>query len=109
MKFEQLRNEFLKEAKARHRELQLKLSEYDTMLSDAMHFLELEKCDAIAMVKTAKIIKGVRQQRRDVKTEIDKLRSTISSMTEGVTKFDKKHYTYRTKIMNNVSNKSLKG
>ena len=109
MKFEQLRNEFLKEAKARHRELQLKQSEYDTMLSDAMHFLELEKCDAIAMVKTAKIIKEVRQQRRDVKTEIDKLKSTMDSMTKGVDKFDKRRYTYRTKIMNGVSNKSLKG
>ena len=103
MKFEQLRQEFLKEAKVRRVELEAEQSKYDLMLSDAMHFLENERCDAVAMVKTAKLIKEIRQKRRKVKVEMEKLQSTTTSMTKGVAKFDKKSYTYRTEIINQIS------
>lgn len=109
MKFEQLRNEFLKEAKIRRRELEAEQSECDMMLSDAMHFLENEICDAVAMVKAAKRIKEIRQKRRKVKIELEKLQSIRDSMTKGMVRFDNKGYTYRTEIMNDISNKSMKG
>ena len=103
MRFEQLRQEFLKEAKVRRVELEAEQSKYDLMLSDAMHFLENEKCDAVTMVKTAKLIKELRQKRRKIKVEMEKLQSTKDSMTKGVSKFDKKNYTYRTEIINIIS------
>lgn len=109
MKFEQLRQEFLKEAKVRRRELEVEQSECDMMLCDAMHFLENERCDAVAMVKAAKRIKEIRQKRRKVKIEMEKLQSIKDSMTKGMAKFDKKTYTYRTEVMNDISNKSMKG
>lgn len=109
MKFEQMCNEFLKEAKVRCVELEAEQSQYDLMLQDAMHFLENEKCDAVAMVKTAKLIKEIRRKRRKVKVEIAKLQSAKDSMTKGVARFDKKSYTYRTEIINNIVNKSMKG
>lgn len=103
MRFEQLRQEFLKAAKIRRAELEVEQSKYDLMLSDAMHFLENEKCDAVSMVKTAKLIKELRQERRKIKVEMEKLQSTKDSMTKGVAKFDKKTYTYRTEIINIIS------
>lgn len=102
MRFEQLRNEFLINAKARRVELEAEQSKYDMMLSDAMHFLENEKCDAVAMVKAAKRIKEIRQKRRKVKVEMEKLQSISHSMTQGMARFDKKSYTYRTEVMDDI-------
>ena len=109
MKFEQMRNEFLKEAKIRQKELVQQQSKYDLMLTDAEHFLENEKCDAVVLVKTAKLIKELRQKRRQIKVELEKLQSARDTMTKGMIRFDNKSYTYRTAIMNSISNKSLKG
>jgi hypothetical protein len=79
------------------------------MLMDAEHFLENEKCDAIVLVKTAKLIKELRQKRRKVKIELEKIQSIRDSMTKGMVRFDNKGYTYRTEIMNDITNKTLKG
>ena len=100
--FEQMRKGFLKEANDRIKELQAEVSKCDLELQDALHFLENEKCDAIAMVKTARKIKEIRMKRRSVKIELDKLHSTIASMTQGVVKFEKKTYTYKTKTMQEI-------
>ena len=102
MKFEELRGEFLKEAKVRQTELQKVQSGYDMMLQDVMHCLENEKCDAVTMVKIAKRIKEVRQKRRKIKVELEKLQSACDLMTTGFTKFDNKYYTYRTEIINDI-------
>lgn len=100
--FEMMRTGFLREIEARRTELYAKVSEYDLMLQDALHFLENEKCDAIAMVQTAKKIKEIRMKRRSAKIELEKLQSVRDSMTKGVVKFDKKTYTYKTKTMQEI-------
>ena len=51
--FEQMRKGFLKEVEVRRAELWTEVSRYDLELQDALHFLENESCDAVAMVKTA--------------------------------------------------------
>ena len=79
------------------------------MLTDAEHFLENEKCDAVVLVKTAKLIKELRQKRRQIKVELEKLQSARDTMTKGMIRFDNKSYTYRTAIMNSILNKNLKG
>lgn len=104
MKFEQLQNEFLQKAKVRRRELELEQSKYDLMVTDIVHFLENEDCDAIAMVKAAKLIKEVTRDRRKTKSELEKLSSVMDTMTKGMAKFDKKRYTYRTTVIDNIFN-----
>ena len=100
--FEQLRKGFLKEAETRRAELWTEVSRYDLELQDALHFLENESCDAVAMVKTAKKIKEIRMKRRSAKIELEKLQSIKDSMTKGVVRFDKKTYTYKTKTMQEI-------
>ena len=100
--FEQMRKGFLKESDDRLKELQAEVSKYDLELQDALHFLENEQCDAVAMVQTAKKIKEIRMKRRSVKIELDKLHSIRHSMTIGITKFDQKTYTYKTKAMQEI-------
>ena len=102
MRFEQLRDEFLKEAKVRRIELEAEQSRYDLMLTDVVHLLENEKCDAVVMVKAAKRIKEITQKRRKVKVEMEKLQSIKDSMTKGMTRFDKKLYTYRTEVVDDI-------
>lgn len=102
MKFEQMRNEFLREVRIRRKELSQQQSEYDLMLMDAEHFLENEKCDAVVLVKTAKLIKDLRQKRRKVKVELEKLQSIRDTITKGMTRFDNKSYTYRTDVINDI-------
>lgn len=107
--FESMRTGFLKEINARHTELSAKISEYDLILQDALHFLENEKCDAIAMVQVAKKIKEIRKARRKAKTEFEKLQSVKDSMTKGVVKFDKKTYAYRTTVISTIKRTHKKG
>lgn len=104
MKFEQLRNEFLKEAKVRRSELESEQSQYDLMVTDIVHFLENENCDAVTMVKAAKLIKEVARDRRKTKSELERLCSVMDTMTKGMAKFDKKRYTYRTTVIDNIFN-----
>lgn len=104
MKFEQLQNEFLQKAKVRRRELELEQSKYDLMVTDIVHFLENEDCDAIAMVKAAKLIKEVTRDRRKTKSELEKLSSVMDTMTKGMVKFDQKKYKYRTTVIDNIFN-----
>lgn len=107
--FEQMRKGFLKEVQVRRTELSAELSEYDMILQDALHFLENERCDAIAMVKVAKQIKEIRVKRRSVKIELEKLQSVCDSMTKGVVRFDNKTYTYRTTAISTIKRIYRKG
>ena len=100
--FEQMRKELLKDISIRRKELETILSGYDLALQDALHFLENEQCDAVAMVKVAKKIKELRMKRRSIKIELEKLQSVTSSITVGVARFDKKTYTYKTKTMQEI-------
>jgi hypothetical protein len=78
--------------------------------------LELEKCDAITMIKIAKELKSVRQKRRVAKEEFTTLQMLRDRLhCGGVNKLCdneavKKHYSYRTdvmkKIVGDVSNES---
>lgn len=102
MKFEQLRDEFLKEAKVRYTELSAEQSRYDLMITDVVHLLENEKCDAVALVKAGKRIKEISQKRRKVKNELEKLQSAKDSLTKGMVKFDNKFYTYRTEVVDDI-------
>ena len=100
--FEQMRKDLLKEAGIRRKELQSVLSGYDMTLQDALHFLENEKLDAVAMVQVAKKIKDMRMRRRAIKIELEKLQSVTDSITKGVARFDNKSYTYRTTAMKSI-------
>lgn len=103
-----LRKVFLKHAQARKVELLQQLSQYDMATSDALHFLENEKCDAVAMVKTAKALKELRAKRRSVKVELDQVVCLLQSVGKrDILKFEgKTNYNYRTDFMNNIRNKN---
>lgn len=101
-----LHQTFIKQARARSNELNAELSHYDSQLQDALHFLENENYDAVAMVKTAKLIKQIRQDRRKVKVEKDQINSLLSVMCKkDLDKFERKTYTYRTDVMKIISTK----
>ena len=46
----ELERSFLTQMKTRKEELSSEISRYDMAISDIMHYLENEKCDAIALV-----------------------------------------------------------
>lgn len=97
--------DFIKQVKEEHKKSYERLSQCDLAINDALHYLELEKCDAVAMVKIAKMIKELRQERRQVKNGIELTQRIISSI--GNPNFldgGKKRYHYRTKIMDDVRN-----
>lgn len=75
---------YVKEITERKNTLDEQLSLVDRKRADIMHLLELEKCDAITMVKAAKKLKEVSRERRVIKEELsvvhhiyDKIRSPI--------------------------------
>ena len=92
------------QAKSRQTELIAELSRHDLMLADAEHYLELEKCDAVDMVRTAKKIKEIRQNRRKVKNELDQINCLIQfEGQKDISKYENnKIYTYRTQIMDDI-------
>lgn len=99
----QLRRDFVEQAIKRGAELSEEISRCDLIISDVMHFLELEKVDAVDMVKAAKIIKETRQIRRVAKIEQDQVHSTLSVLGKNhIEKLEQKKYTYKTKAMDDV-------
>lgn len=98
-----LKQTFLNQAHIRAKELNEKVSEYDLAITDLMHFLELEKCDAVAMVKVAKKLKDLRAERRLVKIEKEQTDCLITTMrNKNLDRFEHKTYTYRTTIMDDL-------
>ena len=102
-----LNKNFIKVAKARKVELTSELSQCDQAIQDALHYLEGEKCDAVSMVKTAKILKELRQKRRVIKVEHDQVIKMLSIVSSaGIEKYEQKtKYHYRTKVMDNIRKK----
>ena len=61
---------YFQEIKERKKHLLGELSIVDQKRDDVLHFLELEKYDAIAMMKAAKKLKVLSKERRIIKEEL---------------------------------------
>lgn len=96
--------DFIKQVKTEHQKLSKRLSQCDLAITDALHYLELEKCDAVAMVKIAKVLKELRQERREIKDGMELTHRIILSIGNPNFLGGPKRYTYRTKIMDKVHN-----
>ena len=103
-----LRKDFLKQARLRQHELTNELSQCDLAISDIMHALENENCDAIMMVKAAKRIKELRKQRRQIKVEWEQANILYCSMKDkDITRVEQRTaYTYRTNVMDDIRYKN---
>jgi hypothetical protein len=98
---------FRAELVKRNKELLESLSQYDFEITDLLHYLENEKCDAVQMVLVAKRLKETRIKRRIVKTELeqiqslnDQLRSERHMKCVGGSK-----YKYRTDALKDIGNR----
>lgn len=95
-----------------HREkLSAQISHYDLQIQDLLHYMEFEPCDAVDLVRIAVQLKNIQQQRRVCKIECDKLRSVYDSFQgknvtklfdQDLTKFEKKTYTDKTTVINDM-------
>jgi hypothetical protein len=96
-----------------HREkLSAQISHYDLQIQDLLHYMEIEPCDAVDLVRIAVQLKNIQQQRRVCKIECDKLRSIYDSfqgknvtklLDQDLTKFEKKTYTDKTTVINDMA------
>ena len=98
---------FRTELTKRNNELLTILSQYDFEITDLLHYLENEKCDAVQMVLVAKKLKEVRIKRRVIKKELeqiqslnDQLRSERHLKCVGGSK-----YKYRTDALKDIGNR----
>ena len=100
----ELRKGFLKQAGIRRQELNAELSQYDLAIQDALHYLENEKCDAVGMVRTAKLIKELRGKRRKIKIEHEQVVCLMHTISQkDIVKFEKQtNYTYKTNVMDDI-------
>lgn len=103
-----LRKNFLKQARLRQMELNNELSQCDLAISDIMHALENETCDAIIMVKAAKRIKELRKQQRQIKVEWEQANILYCSMKDkDIARVEQRTaYTYRTNVMDDIRHKN---
>ena len=103
-----LQIDFVNQADLRRKELIQELSQCDLAISDALHYLENEKCDAVGMVKTAKIIKELRHKRRGVKVEYEQTLCLLNTIkAKKLTRFEANPgYTYRTNVMDDIRYKN---
>jgi hypothetical protein len=95
-----------------HREkLSAQISHYDLQIQDLLHYMEIEPCDAVDLVRIVVQLKNIQQQRRVCKIECDKLRSVYDSfqgknvtklLDQDLTKFEKKTYTDKTTVINDM-------
>lgn len=96
-----------------HREkLSAQISHYDLQIQDLLHYMEIEPCDAVDLVRITVQLKNIQQQRRVCKIECDKLRSVYDSfqgknvtklLDQDLTKFEKKTYTDKTTVINDMA------
>jgi hypothetical protein len=96
-----------------HREkLSAQISHYDLQIQDLLHYMEIEPCDAVDLVRIVVQLKNIQQQRRVCKIECDKLRSVYDSfqgknvtklLDQDLTKFEKKTYTDKTTVINDMA------
>lgn len=98
------RKEVLSSLYMRHNTLNQKLSSIDLKITDILHFLEAEKYDAIVMMKLAKQLKTLRQERRGIKIENEQVQSLISTIRDkNLNAFAEKGYTYRTDALVDIA------
>lgn len=103
-----LRKGFLKQMGLRKQELEKEQSHYDLAIQDALHYLENEKCDAVNMVKIAKLIKELRHKRREVKVEREQVICLLNSVRmKDIARYEQMtNYTYRTNVMDDIRHKN---
>ena len=104
----ELERSFITQMKARKEELSFEISRCDLAITDIMHYLENEKCDAIALVKASKKLKEIRQKRRVVKIEREQVLCLLRSISSSnIAKYEKRtSYTYRTNVMDDIRHKN---
>ena len=99
-----LYTEFAKEIDKRSKECIESVATCNQIEQDLLHFLENEKCDAVAMVKTAKFLKELRSKRRQIKVELDQVECLLKSVRDkDISRFEKRtDYVYRTDWMDDI-------
>ena len=102
-----LNRSFIEAARARKVELSSQISQCDLAITDALHYLENERCDAVSMVKTAKVLKELRQKRRVIKIEYEQTKKMLSIVGgAGLGVYEQRtKYHYRTKAMDDIRKK----
>lgn len=103
-------NKLIKESDIRSKELNKELSNLDLAKSDILHYIELEKFNAVKGFAVLRKLKCVLQQRREVKNEMLKIQQVTSRVNEykvilnkKLTNIeDKKKYTYKTDILSDI-------
>ena len=73
-------NDFLEEMIKRQKEISALYSKLDLQRQDLLHFLELEKYDAVTMMKISKKIVDVSKKRREAKYKLSELDAILSRM-----------------------------
>ena len=73
-------NDFLEEMNKRRKEISALYSKLDLQRQDLLHFLELEKYDAVIMMKISKKIVDVSKKRREAKYKLSELDAILSRM-----------------------------
>lgn len=99
-----LEKSFLSQMKTRKEELSSEISQYDMAISDIMHYLENEKCDAVDLVRISKKLKEIRKQRRMVKIEREQALYLLKRVSESnISKYEyRTRYKYRTTVMDDI-------
>ena len=84
------------------------LSQYDLEQQDILHFIENRKLNAAQMSKLFKLLKGIRENRRNIKQELSRYTSLASRMSKGSNllecklelKPEEEFYELRTDVLN---------
>lgn len=107
----EIKQNFINQLTQKEAELSKLLSQYDNELQDIEHYLEGVNCDAVDMVKAAKLIKEIRQKRRNVKVEFQQLHSVYDTTKMSITPLQKiakkTNYTYKTDIVSERFKKKI--
>lgn len=102
-----LERDFINQMKTRKEELSSQISQYDMAISDIMHHLENEKCDAVDLVRISKKLKEIRKHRRVVKVEREQVLCLLRLVSSSnIDKYERRtKYVYRTKVMDDICKK----
>ena len=100
-------NNLIKESSSLQNELNKRLSELDLEKSDILHYIELEKFNAVKGNKVLNRLREVLEQRRNVKNELTKIQQVHSRVStykvvlnkKLVNIEEKKFYVYKTDIL----------
>lgn len=92
-------NKYYKTIKDKFAQLTQKHSEIDLKESDILHYIELEKTNAKQNNQLIKLLREIRQERRQVKYELAEIQKINSRLTAPLELIEPKPYNYRTKVM----------